>query len=170
MDARRRPHAVAALRDAWSRRVGLERCRGDRGADRSASSRCAALGRRRAAVNGPPLRHRRDACGVEPRLGCAGCRGMQSLAALLVKQTLSRAGIDGDVLLAPLRFCGDRCGSVDSIAPWYSLCSSFDSEGSKGARNDGSEGNSSRVKASCVARRSASSASEWSQGGAECSR
>ena len=95
---------------------GLERWRHGRGQERSASLRCAARGRRRAAVNGPPRRHRRDACDVEPRRGCAGCRGMQSRAALLVNRViLSRVGIDGDVLPAPLWLFGDRCGSLGSI-------------------------------------------------------
>ena len=50
-----------------------------------------------------------------------------------------------------------------SSSPWYSLYSSFDGEGSRGAGTGRID--SSRDKASCVARRSASSASEWSQGG-----
>ena len=50
-----------------------------------------------------------------PRLCC--CRGMQSRAALLVKQSVSIASWPRrDVLQAPLRFCGDRCGSIDSVA------------------------------------------------------
>ena len=116
-DATRCVDAVAALRDAWSSRVGLERWRRGRGQERSASLRCAARGRRRAAVNGSPIRHRGDACGVEPSLGCAGCRGMQSRAALLVKQSGRIATWPRcDVLQAPLWMRGDRCGSLDSIA------------------------------------------------------
>ena len=42
----------------------------------------AALGCRRAAVNGPPIRHRRDTCDVEPRLrGCQAAMGVHALRA-----------------------------------------------------------------------------------------
>ena len=44
-------------------------------------------------MNGPPLRHRRDACGVEPSLGCAGCRGMQSVRRYWSNRAVSLAGI-----------------------------------------------------------------------------
>ena len=119
VDAHRRPHAVAALRDAWSSRVGLER-RGGRGQERSASLRCAARGRRRAAVNGPPSRHLRDACDGAPRL--SGWQAAMGASCFASGEALDR-GVVGiaswprrDVPQAPLRFCGDRCGSVYSIA------------------------------------------------------
>jgi hypothetical protein len=41
----------------------------------------------------PPLRHRRDACGVEPSLGCAAAERHAVRAALLVKHAVSLAGI-----------------------------------------------------------------------------
>ena len=56
-----------------------------------------------------------------PRLCC--CRGMQSRAALLVKQSGGIASWPRcDVLQAPLWLSGDRCGSLDSIAP-AAVCS-----------------------------------------------
>jgi hypothetical protein len=119
-DATRCVDAVAALRDAWSSRVGLERWRRGPGQERSASLRCAALGWRRAAVNGPPLRHRRDACGVTPRL--SGWQAAMSASCFASGAVLDRrvVGIASwprcDVLQAPLWLSGDRCGSLDSIA------------------------------------------------------
>ena len=81
---------------------------------------CVALGRRRAAVNGPPLRHRRDACGVAPRL--RGCQAAMGASCFASGAALDRGAGGGaswprcDVLPAPLRFRGHRCGSLDSIA------------------------------------------------------
>ena len=86
--------------------------------------RCAALGCRRAAVNGPPIRHRRDACGVAPRL--RGCQAAMGASCFASAAALDRRGVGiatwprCDVLQAPLRFRGDRRGSVAANS---SLCS-----------------------------------------------
>ena len=76
------------------------------------SARTASRGSERSTPTPSARRVRRRA---SPRLCC--CRGMQSLAALLVKQSVGSATWPRcDVLPAPLRLSGDRCGSVDSIA------------------------------------------------------
>ena len=76
------------------------------------SARTASRGSERSTSTPSTRRVRRRAT---PRLCC--CRGMQSRAALLVKQSVGIASWPRrDVLHAPLRLSGDRCGSVDSIA------------------------------------------------------
>ena len=73
------------------------------------SARTASRGSERSTSTPATRRVRRRAT---PRLCCS--RGIEACrrAALLVNRViLSRAGI-GDVLPAPLRFCGHRCGSV----------------------------------------------------------
>ena len=82
------------------------------------SARTASRGSERSALTPSTRRVRRRAT---PRLCC--CRGMQSRAALLVKQSGGIASWPRcDVLQAPLWLSGDRCGSLDSIAP-AAVCS-----------------------------------------------
>jgi hypothetical protein len=68
----------------------------------------------------PPLRHRRDACGVTPRLSgwqaAMGASCFASGAALDRRGGVIASWPQCDVLLAPLWLSGDRCGSLDSIA------------------------------------------------------
>ena len=66
------------------------------------------------------LRHRGDACGVTPRL--SGWQAAMGASCFASGEALDR-GVVGiaswprrDVLQAPLRNCGHRCGSVYSIA------------------------------------------------------
>ena len=76
------------------------------------SVRTASRGSERSALTPSTRRVRRRAT---PRLCC--CRGMQSRAALLVKQSGRIASWPRcDVLQAPLWLSGDRCGSAGSIA------------------------------------------------------
>ena len=127
----RRRSDAAAVRQSMRRRhrraprrleppCGPRGWRGSRGQEWSAPWRCAAPGRRRAAVNGPPSRHRRDTCDGAPRL--SGWQAAMGASCFASGEALDR-GVVGiaswprrDVLQAPLRFCGDRCGSVYSIA------------------------------------------------------
>ena len=67
-----------------------------------------------------PLRHRRDACEGAPRLSgwqaAMGASCFASGAALDRRRVGSATWPRRDVLQAPLRFIGDRCGSLGSIA------------------------------------------------------
>ena len=81
-------------------------------------------------MNGPPLRHRRDACDVAPRL--SGWQAAMGASCFASGAALDRGAGGGaswprcDVLPAPLRFFGDRCGSLDSIALCCCLLSNVD--------------------------------------------
>ena len=123
----RRRSDAAAVRQSMRRRhrraprrleppCGPRGWRGSRGQEWSAPWRCAAPGRRRAAVNGPPSRHRRDTCDGAPRL--SGWQAAMGASCFASGEALDR-GVVGiaswprrDVLQAPLWLSGDRCGSL----------------------------------------------------------